>query len=174
MQIHQQHSLCKCIRRTKKIRGTKLSLQQEVGHFDLTFPFHSVLSISMSISGPNFTCLIRVQPWTHRPIYSHNQSTTCWTQGMTFNPFLHCPKHRQLRDAYTIIRQWGQVRGTPQQQRAPSVWTTRARSSLLAALISIGIEKVVLGNSLRKHTEAFWIYSLRSFIQSDCTDNLIS
>ena len=37
---------------------------------------------------------------------------------MTYNPFLQCPKHGQLRDAYTIIRQWGRVHGTPRQQHA--------------------------------------------------------
>ena len=45
---------------------------------------------SSFLSGPNFTCLIRVQPWTHRPIYA---SATCWTQEMTFNPFLHRQQH---------------------------------------------------------------------------------
>ena len=75
---------------------------------------------SLFLSGSNFTCLIRVQPWTHRPIYSHIHSTTCWTQEITFNPFLHCPEQGQLRDVYTIIRQWGWVRGTHRQHHAPS------------------------------------------------------
>ena len=61
---------------------------------------------SSFISGSNFTCLIRVQPWKHRPIHSHSHSATCWTQEITFNPFLHCAKHGQLRDVYTIFRQW--------------------------------------------------------------------
>ena len=77
-------------------------------------------TISSFLSGPNFTCLIRVQRWTHRPIYSHSHSATCWTQEMTFNPFLHCLKHRQLRDVFTIISLWGRVRGAPWQQHAPT------------------------------------------------------
>ena len=39
---------------------------------------------------------------------------------MTFNPFLHCPKHRQLRDAYAIIGQWDRECGVPWQQHAPT------------------------------------------------------
>ena len=58
---------------------------------------------SSFLSGPNFTCSLRLQPWTHRPIYSHSHSATCWTLEMTFNPFLHCPKHGQLIDVYAII-----------------------------------------------------------------------
>ena len=46
-----------------------------------------------------FTCFVTVQPRTHTPKYSHSHSATCWTQEMTFNSFLHCPKHGQLRDA---------------------------------------------------------------------------
>ena len=72
-------------------------------------PNHKGTTYSI-LSGPNFTCLVTVQPWTHRPIYSNTHSATCWTQEMTFNTFLHCQKHGQLRDAYTIIGQWGQVR----------------------------------------------------------------
>ena len=82
-------------------------------------PNHKRTSSSF-LSGPNFTCLIRVQPWIHRPIYSHSHSATCWTQEMTFNLFLHHPKHWHLTDAYTIIRQWGRIRGMPYQQDAPT------------------------------------------------------
>ena len=35
---------------------------------------------------------------------------------ITFNRFLHCPKHEQIRDAYTIIGQWGLESGTLRQQ----------------------------------------------------------
>ena len=42
MHIHEWHLVCICImaRHTKNTRGRKLSLQQEVGHFDSKFPFH--------------------------------------------------------------------------------------------------------------------------------------
>ena len=73
---------------------------------------------SSFLSGPNFTCLVRFQPWKHRPIYSHSHSATYWTLEMTFNPFLHCPKHRQLTDAYSIIGKWGWVLGTPRRLHA--------------------------------------------------------
>ena len=38
--VHELHSVCICIktRCTKNIVGTKMSLQLEVGHFDLKFP----------------------------------------------------------------------------------------------------------------------------------------
>ena len=54
---------------------------------------------------------LHIQSWSQR---------TCWTQEMAFNPFLHCPKHVQLRDVYAVMGQRGQVRGTPQQQHAPT------------------------------------------------------
>ena len=51
--------------------------------------------------------------------------------GIDINPCLHCPKHGQLRDVYSIISQWRRV-CTPWR-----AWIARACSLLLAALIKI-------------------------------------
>ena len=74
-------------------------LQHTLFHTGRSRPPNHKGTTSSFLSGPNLAHFIRVQPWTHRPIYSHNHSATFWTQGMTFNPFLHCPKHKQLRYA---------------------------------------------------------------------------
>ena len=96
---------------SERLLKSHLSIKLELDpclllHWDVEQAVRGCEMYAGFVSGPNFKCLMRVQPWPHGPIYSHSQSATCWTQEMPFNPFLHCPKHGQLRDAHTIIRQW--------------------------------------------------------------------
>ena len=61
-----------------------------------------------------------------------------------FITILHRPKNGQLRDAYAITWQWGQVCCTPQQQHAPTHMDCEGPFVLLAALIIIIIIIIII------------------------------